>query len=219
MVKDAVGQVRRREEDHAARLLQGELIATAATQGGGVRRLPNCLIELGAPGDSRRRRKAGTRQADPCRQQHRGRLQPRHPGAQRRVARRAQRRHRGAARRQRRRQDHHAESDLQPAARRARRGHQGLDPVRGRGGALAHAERSGPPRLHPGDGGPPLLRSSHRRGEPADRRVHPPRRQGRGRPRSRAGLRLFPAPEGAPRARSPATRPAASSRCARSAAR
>ena len=36
-------------------------------------------------------------------------------------------RHRGAAGRQRRRQVHDAEVDLQPAARRARRGHQGLD--------------------------------------------------------------------------------------------
>ena len=43
-------------------------------------------------------------------------------------------------------------------------------------------------RLHPGDGGPPLLRPSHRRGEPAHRRLHPPRRQGRGRGRPRAGL-------------------------------
>ena len=40
---------------------------------------------------------------------------------------------------------------------------------------------------------------SHRRGEPADRRVHPQRRQGRGRARSRSGLLVFPAPEGAPR--------------------
>ena len=37
--------------------------------------------------------------------------------------------------------------------------------------------------------------------------------------RHRARLRVFPAPEGPPRARWPATPPAASSRCARSAAR
>ena len=73
-------------------------------------------------------------------------------------------------------------------------------------------------RLHPGDGGPPLLRPSHGRGEPADRRLHAARRQGRDPPRPRDGLRLFPAPEGAAR-RQPATPPAASSRCARSAAR
>ena len=63
----------------------------------------------------------------PFGQQHRGDLRSRHPGAEGRVARRAEGRHRGAARRQRRRQDHHAEGDLQPAARRAWRGHQGLD--------------------------------------------------------------------------------------------
>ena len=51
----------------------------------------------------------------------------------------------------------------------------------GERGAPAVAQRSGAARLHPGDGGPPLLRPSHRRGEPADRRLHAPRRQGRGR--------------------------------------
>ena len=55
------------------------------------------------------------------------------------------------------------------------------------------------PRLHPGDGRPSLLRPSHRRGEPAHRRLHPARRQGGDRARSRSGLFLFPAPEGAPR--------------------
>ena len=74
-------------------------------------------------------------------------------------------------------------------------------------------------RLHPGHGGPPLLRPSHRRGKSPDRRLHPPRRQGRGRGRSRAGLFVLPAAQGAPRIRPPATPPAASSRCARSAAR
>ena len=51
-------------------------------------------------------------------------------------------RHRGAARRQRRRQDDDAEGDLQPAARRARRGHQGLDRVRRRARRRADAQRS-----------------------------------------------------------------------------
>ena len=45
-------------------------------------------------------------------------------------------------------------------------------------GAGAVAERTGAARLHPGDGGPALLRPSHHRGESADRRVHP-----QGRPR------------------------------------
>ena len=45
---------------------------------------------------------------------------------------------------------------------RARRGHQGLDRVQGRARRRADAERSRPARLHPGDGGPPLLRPSHR---------------------------------------------------------
>ena len=56
---------------------------------------------------------------------------------------RAQGRHRRAARRQRRRQDHDAQGDLQPAARRARRGHQGRHRVRRRRGARAVAQRSG----------------------------------------------------------------------------
>ena len=152
-------------------------------------------------------------------QQHRGRLRPRHPGAQGRVARGAQGRDRGAARRQRRRQVDHAQGDLQPAVGRARRGHQGLDRVRRRRGARAHAQRAGAARLHPGDGRPPLLRPSHGRGEPADRRLHAARRQGGDQARPRAGLFLFPAPQGAPRLAPPATPRAASSRCARSAAR
>ena len=92
--------------------------------------------------------------------------------------------------------------------------------VRRRRGAVAVAERTGAARLHPGDGGPALLRPSHHRGESPDRRLHPhataPARSQRD---LATGLFLFPAPEGAPRARSPATPPAASSRCARSAAR
>ena len=89
-------------------------------------------------------------------------------------------------------------------------------------GAEVHAltaQRAGAARLHPGDGRPPLLRPSHGRGEPAHRRLHAPRRQGGDQARPRAGLRLFPAAQGAPRRRSPATPRAASSRCARSAAR
>ncbi len=104
-------------------------------------------------------------------------------------------------------------------SRRARRGHQGLDRVRGRRGARAHAQRAGAARLHPGDGRPPLLRPPHRRGEPAHRRLHAARRQRGDQARPRAGLFLFPAPQGAPRRRPPATSRAASSRCARSAAR
>ena len=63
----------------------------------------------------------------------------------------------------------------------------------GERGAQAVAERSGAARLHPGDGGPALLRPSHRRGEPADRRLHAPRRQGRGRGAiSSWSIRYFP---------------------------
>ena len=155
----------------------------------------------------------------PLRQQHRGGLRPRHPGAQGRVARRAERRHRGAARRQRRRQDHDAEGDLQPAACRARRGHQGLDHLRRRRGAGAFAQRTGAARLHPGDGGPALLRPPHHRGEPAHRRLHPPRRRRPRSARSRArSTAIFRGWRAAQR-RWRATPPAASSRCARSAAR
>ena len=156
---------------------------------------------------------------NPLRQQYRSDLRSRHPGAQGRVARRAEGRHRRAARRQRRRQDHHAEGDLQSAACRARRRHQGLDRVRRRRGAGPFAQRTGAARLHPGDGRPAVLRPSHHRGEPADRRFHAARRQGGDPQGYRPGLFLFPQARRAARARSPATPPAASSRCARSAAR
>ena len=53
-----------------------------------------------------------------------------------------------------------------------------FDGARGR---RAHAQRTGAPRLHPGDGGPPLLRPPDGRGEPVDRRLHPPRRPRRDR--------------------------------------
>ena len=124
----------------------------------------------------------------PLGQQHRGHLRPRHPRAEGRVADRAAGRHRRAARRQRRGQDDDAEGDLQPAARRARRGDQGLDRVRGRARRRAVAQRARPARLHPGDGGPALLRPPHHRGEPAHRRLHAPRRQRRdqARPRRRS---------------------------------
>ena len=101
-------------------------------------------------------------------------------------------RHRRAARRQRRRQDDDAEGDLQPAARRARRGHQGPIEFDGERGDGADAERPGAARLHPGDGRPPLLRPSHHRGEPAHRRLHPPRRQGRDRADLEMVYRYFP---------------------------
>ena len=134
---------------------------------------------------------SATGRRHPRRQQHRGDLRPRHPGAEGRVARRAEGRHRGAARRQRRRQDHHAQGDLQPAALRARRSHQGLDRVRRRGSAGALAQRTGAARLHPGDGRPPLLRPSHHRGESAHRRVHAARRQRRDQGRHGARLRAI----------------------------
>ena len=48
----------------------------------------------------------------------------------------------------------------------------------GAGGAGAVAQRSGAARLHPGHGGPALLRPSVGRGQSDDRRLHPARRQG-----------------------------------------
>ena len=82
------------------------------------------------------------RRRDPDGQQHRGGLRPRHPGAEGRLARGAEGPDRGPARRQRRRQVDHPQGDLQPAARRARRGHQGLDRVRRRRGAAASRRTS-----------------------------------------------------------------------------
>src|SRR5262249_10099414 len=58
----------------------------------------------------------------------------------------------------------------QPAARRARRGDEGRDPVRRPGSAGALPERAGAAGLHPGHGGAALLRPPHDRGESADRR-------------------------------------------------
>ena len=104
--------------------------------------------------------------------------------------------HRGAAGRQRCRQVDDPEGDLQPAAGRARRGHQGPDPLPRRAGRRPHAQRPGAARRHPGDGRPPLLRPSHGRGEFADRRLHPRQQAPPDRRRSREGLSLFPAPQG-----------------------
>ena len=140
----------------------------------------------------------GRGQADPLGQEHRGHLRPRHPGAQGRLARGPDRRHRRSARGQRRRQVDNAEIHLQSAPLGARRGHQGLDRVQGRARRWPHAQRSGAPRLHPGDGGAPLLRPPDGGGKPADRLVHPPRRTRRRRCRHGDGLQIFPAPEGAP---------------------
>ena len=88
----------------------------------------------------------------------------------------------------------------------------GIDHVCRPGRLDARHRRAGQARRRPGHGGPPLLRASDHRGEPADRRLHPQRRQGRDRRRSRDGVRLFSrgSPSGAAAAR--ATRPAASSR-------
>ena len=91
--------------------------------------------------------------------------------------------------------------------------------VRRRRGAGPVAQRTGAARLHPGDGRPPLLRPSHHRGKPAHRRLHAARRPGGDQTRHRPGLFLFPQARRAARVRWPATPPAASSRCARSAAR
>ena len=128
-------------------------------------------------------------------------------------------RHHRAARRQRRRQDHDAEGDLEPAALRARRDHQGPHPLPRRERRRPVAGGPGAQGRDPGDGGPPLLRAPDGRGEPADRRLHPPRRRRGDRRRPGDGLRLLPPAEGAPALARPATPPAASSRCAPSAAR
>ena len=186
MVKER-GQVRRGEEDHAARLLQGELSQVAAEAASAPsqraarrrpRKLPDLLRAVAVGRSSGGRRCSVSADESPW---HCRTPQPRTAtdflsvnnieviydhvilvlkGVSLAVP---QGRHRRAARRQRRRQDHDAEGDLQPAARRARRGDQGLDRVRRR--ARSHdalAQRAGAARLHPGDGGPPLLRATSR---------------------------------------------------------
>ena len=138
------------------------------------------------------------RQHLPQRQQRRGHLQPRDPGAEGRFLQCAGRQHRLPARRQRRRQDDHAARRQQPAAWRARRGHQGLDRAQGRAGRGPDAGRPGQARRHPGDGGAPLLRPPDHRGKPDDRCLYPPATaRVRRRCHPREGLHLFPAPEDA----------------------
>ncbi len=105
---------------------------------------------------------------------------------------------RRAAGRQRRRQEHDAEVDLDAAARRAGRSHQGIHRIPGRARRPADTERAGQERHVPGHGRPPLLRTPDGRGKPADRRLHPqvqPRRTARA---LETRLSLFPAPEDAP---------------------
>ena len=82
----------------------------------------------------------------------------------------------------------------------------GKDPVRHREG-----------RYHPGDGGASGLRRAHRRGEPADRRIH---EQGQGIRQAAYDrtMELFPVLADA-ESRQPATCPVASSRCSQSAER
>jgi branched-chain amino acid transport system ATP-binding protein len=80
----------------------------------------------------------------------------------------------GAARRRRSRRS--------PTSLHAERGEVTKGTIEFRGRAQVQTlspERSGAARLHSGDGGPALLRPSHHRGKPADRRLHAARRQGR----------------------------------------
>ena len=120
--------------------------------------------------------------------------------------------HRGAARRQRRRQDDHPEGDLEPAARRARRGHQGLDRVRRQAHRPADAERPGAHGRVPGDGGAALLPAPDGRGEPAHRRVHALRSGGPSSPATSTSSTSISRGCASGGARSRATPPAASSR-------
>src|SRR5437773_3267774 len=114
----------------------------------------------------------------PRRQQHRGHLRSRHPRAEGRFAFGAGRENRRAARRERRRQDHHAQGDLQPPPRRARRGHQGNDRVPRPPRGPPEPRRAGEARRGAGHGRAPLLRASHRRGEPSHRGLHAQRGPG-----------------------------------------
>ena len=107
--------------------------------------------------------------------------------------------HRGAARRQRRGQEHHAEVDLEPALRRARRRDQGDDRVQGPPRRQAHDQRARAHGRVPGDGGAPLLPAPDGRGKPAHRRVHAQGLARRARRGARARLPLFPAAQAAPR--------------------
>ena len=76
---------------------------------------------------------------------------------------------------------------------RARRSEQGLDPFRRHRDTPPIAERTRAPRLHSGHGGARMLRASHDRGEPVDRRVHAARRAGGDPARPRSRLFLFSA--------------------------
>ncbi len=73
----------------------------------------------------------------------------------------------------------------------------GDDRIPRRARRSADAQRSRAPGCLPGDGGPPLLRASHRRGKPADGRVHAQGLARRNRRGARQGVPLFPAAQGA----------------------
>ena len=135
---------------------------------------------------------------DPSRRQrHRGHLQPRDPGAQGRFAAGARGQivallgGNGAGKTTTLR----AISNLL----RGERGEvtKGSIALRGERIEKLSTVRHGRARRDPGDGGAALLRPPDDRGEPDDRRLHAPRRQGRGRRDAGEGLSLFPAPEGA----------------------
>ena len=150
-------------------------------------------------------------------QQRRGHLRPRRAGDQGRVDRGAPGRHGRAARRQRRRQEHDAEVDQRPAARRTRPGHARRSALPGpehrRAGAAAPCQAGYRARAR----GPAGVRTSDAGREPRRRlgRARQPRRHGA---QPRHGLQLFPAPARAAQRRSRATCRAASSRCWRSGA-
>src|SRR6185503_14508086 len=196
------GQVRGREEAHAGRLQQGAVTThdrPSSFAGGGLPRRHATTRPPRQAGHAhhadRDRRRADRAQ----RQQHRGHLRSRDPGAQGRVAGRAAGRHRRAARRQWRGQEHDAEGDLQSAARRARRRHQGHDRVRRPPHRPADAECRRASGRVPGDGGPALLRAPVGGGEPARRRVHPRQFAARDRHGARARLHVLPAAQAASR--------------------
>jgi hypothetical protein len=127
-------------------------------------------------------------------------------------------RHRRAARRQWRRQDHDAEGDLQPAAFRARRGDQGLDPLRRR------EVQSLSPNELVRRGCIQVMEGRHCFGHLTveENLLTGAFTRRDGAPRSGRILiasTAISAPQGTQRTRWPATPPAASSRCALSAVR
>ena len=225
----AVGQVRGGEEDHAARLLQGELSAVhsdrAAARSGAAR----LFCSIGRRSDARWHTcRTSAANADRDRSDDRIPLGEQHRGGLLLTSSWCSRASRSSvpkggivallgANGAGKTTTLKAISNLLHAERGEVT--KGSIDVRRRAGASAVAQRSGAARLHPGDGGPPLLRPSHRRGESAHRRLHPARRQGRGRaPTSSWSIRISRASRSAANP-PPATPPAASSRCARSAAR